>query len=99
MEDLHSDFILSLGDQSENDTQEELQQTFFDPLSDVLLNSPLFTVEGNHDAHDDLVNYKASFSVPSNAEAGGYPSNSTDFYSFEFENIHIIVLSTEARRH
>jgi predicted phosphodiesterase len=92
---LHTDFILSLGDQTENDTQEELQQTFFNPLSDVFLNTPLFTVEGNHDAHDDLVNYKASFSVPSNAEAGGFPSNSKDFYSFEFENIHIIVLSTE----
>jgi predicted phosphodiesterase len=92
---LHSDFILSLGDQTENDTQKELQQLFFNLLDEPLLNSPLFTIEGNHDAVDDLVNYRATFSVPENGESGGYPSNTQDYYSFNYANIHIIALSTE----
>ncbi len=93
--DTHANFILSLGDQTENDTREELQQTFFDQLQNVLLNSPLFTIEGNHDTHDDLVNYKATFTNPSHGEAGGYPSESADYWSFDYGNIHVIGLSTE----
>jgi hypothetical protein len=64
-------------------------------LDSVLRNSPLFTIEGNHDAHDDLVNYKATFSVPEEGESGGYPSNSQDYYSFDYGNIHVVGLSTE----
>lgn len=94
-ENYHSDFILSLGDQTENDIQEELQQTFYNLLEPILLNSPLFTIEGNHDNYDGLVNYKATFSVPSNGEAGGYSSNSQDYYSFDYANIHFVMLSTE----
>jgi hypothetical protein len=94
-ENYHADFILSLGDQTENDIQVELQQTYFDLLDQVLLSSPLFTIEGNHDNYDSLVNYKATFSVPESGEAGGYPSNNQDYYSFDYANIHIVVLSTE----
>ncbi len=93
--DYHADLVLSLGDQTENDTREELQQTFFDQLEKVLVNSPLYTIEGNHDAHDEFVNYKAAFTIPSRGEAGGYPSNSTDYYSFDYANVHVICLSTE----
>ncbi len=91
----HADLVLSLGDQSENDIQEELQPLFFDPLSQVLLNSPLYTIQGNHDNYDGLVNYRATFSLPANAEAGGYPSNNQDYYSLDYGNVHIIALSTE----
>jgi hypothetical protein len=94
-ENYHSDFILSLGDQTENDIQVELQTTYFDLLDQVLPNSPLFTIEGNHENYDGMVNYKATFSVPESGEAGGYPSNSQDYYSFDYANIHIIMLSTE----
>jgi hypothetical protein len=91
----HADFVLSLGDQTENDTQEELQLTYFDMLDEVLPNSPLFTIEGNHDNYDGFVNYKKTFTLPANGEAGGYPSNNQDYYSFDYGNIHVIGLSTE----
>lgn len=94
-DNLHADLILSLGDQTENDTQEELTLTYFDQLEDVLLNTPLFTIEGNHDNHDDMVNYLATFSLPTDGKAGGFPSNTEDYYSFDYGNIHIIGLSTE----
>jgi predicted phosphodiesterase len=91
----HADFVLSLGDQTENDTQEELQLTYFDMLDEVLPNSPLFTIEGNHDNYDGFVNYKKTFTLPANGEAGGYPSNNQDYYSFDYGNIHVVGLSTE----
>ncbi len=91
----NADLVLSLGDQTENDELEELQKTFFEPLYPVLKNTPLFTLEGNHDTHDDLVNYRKTFSMPSNGEAGGYPSGSSDYYSFDYGNVHFIMLSTE----
>jgi hypothetical protein len=91
----HADLILSLGDQTENDIQVELQETYFNLLDQELLNSPLFTIEGNHEDYDSMVNYKATFSVPQSGESGGYPSNSQDYYSFDYANIHIIMLSTE----
>ncbi len=91
----HADFVLSLGDQTENDTQEELQLTYFDLLDSVLLNSPLFTVQGNHDNYDGFVNYRATFSLTAEGESGGYPSQNQDYYSFDFGNIHVIGLSTE----
>jgi hypothetical protein len=91
----HANLVLSLGDQTENDTQEELQLAFFDMLDSVLRNSPLFTLEGNHDAYDGLVNYRKTFTVPEDGEAGGYPSHFQDYYSFDYGNSHIIALSTE----
>ncbi|MFC2116830.1 metallophosphoesterase [Bacteroidota bacterium] len=91
----HSDLVLSLGDQTENDTQDELQKTYFDLLEGVLLNSPLFTIQGNHDNYDGFVNYRKTFTLPANGESGGYPSNNQDYYSFDFGNIHVVGLSTE----
>ena len=91
----HADLVLSLGDQTENDTQEELQLTYFDLLDTTLLNSPLFTIEGNHDNYDGMVNYKATFTLPANGDAGGYPSGNQDYYSFDYGNVHVVGLSTE----
>jgi len=71
----HADLVLSPGDQTEKDTQEELQMKYFDLLVTALLNSPLFTIEGNHDNYDGMVNHKSTFTLPANGE-GGARSNS-----------------------
>ncbi len=91
----HADFILSLGDQTEDDTRYQIQHNYFNQLEDVLKVSPLYTIEGNHDNHDNFVNYYATFSHPINGELGGVASNTDDYYSFDYANIHIVVLSTE----
>jgi predicted MPP superfamily phosphohydrolase len=93
--DLHADFLLSLGDQSEGDTEAQLQANYFNELQDVLKCTPLFTIAGNHEDTDGEVSYKESFSVPANAEAGGYPSGTKDYYSFTFGNIHFVGLTVE----
>jgi len=91
----HADFILSLGDQSEDDSRYQLQHNYFVQLEPVLKNSPLFTVIGNHDFHDSAINYLKTFALPANAEAGGVPSGNEEYYSFSYANIHVVVLCTE----
>lgn len=93
----HSDFVLSLGDQTEDDTRFQLQHNFFSQLEDVSKVSPLYTLEGNHDNHDDVALYFDTFTLPANGECGGVPSSTEDYYSFNYANIHIVVLSTEIK--
>ena len=93
--DLHADLMLSMGDQSEEDTEAQLQANYFNELQEVFKCTPLFTIAGNHEDTDGEVSYKESFSVPTNAEAGGYPSGTKDFYSFTFANIHFVGLTVE----
>jgi 3',5'-cyclic AMP phosphodiesterase CpdA len=91
----HADLVLSLGDQTEDDSRYQLQHCYFIPLEKVLINSPLFTVIGNHDNHDSLRNYLSTFALPARSEAGGIPSGTEKYYSFNYANIHAVVLCTE----
>jgi 3',5'-cyclic AMP phosphodiesterase CpdA len=87
--------MLSLGDQTESDTESELQDNFFNQLQGVLKTTPLYPIAGNRESTDKQVSYKATFSVPALAEAGGYPSGTKDYYSFNYGNIHVVALSVE----
>lgn len=93
--DPHADFMLSLGDQSESDTEAQLQDNYFNQLQGVLKTTPLYTIAGNHEDTDGEVTYKATFSVPTQGEAGGYPSGTKDYYSFNYGNIHVVALTVE----
>jgi acid phosphatase type 7 len=92
---LAADLVLSLGDQTESDWESQLQANYFNQLQDVLRVAPLFTTVGNHDAGDHAVVYKASFTLPANAEAGGVASGTEDYYSFNYANIHVVVLCAD----
>ena len=91
----HSDFMLSLGDQTQDDAIYQLQHNFFNQIENVVKMSPLFTAIGNHDYHDSIYNYKRTFTVPVHGEAGGVPSGTKQYYSFDYSNVHIVVLCTE----
>jgi predicted phosphodiesterase len=93
--DYHADFVLSLGDQSEDDSRYQLQHNYFNQLEKVLVNTPLLTVIGNHDNHDSIRNYLSTFALPTRAEAGGAASGTEKYYSFDYANIHVVVLCTE----
>jgi acid phosphatase type 7 len=90
-----ADLVLSVGDQTESDWESQLQTNYFNQLQDVLKVTPLFTTIGNHDAGDQAVVYKASFTLPANAEAGGVASGVEDYYSFNYANIHVVVLCAD----
>ena len=91
----HADFVISLGDQTEDDSRYQLQHNYFNQLEKVLTNSPLYTAIGNHDNHDGMDNYLSTFALPANAESGGMASGTEKYYSFNYANIHAVVLCTE----
>jgi acid phosphatase type 7 len=91
----HASFVLSLGDQTEDDALYQLQHNYFDQLENVLRSSPLYTTVGNHDGHDSLFNYKRTFTLPARGEAGGIASGTEKYYSFDYANIHVVSLCTE----
>ncbi|TSA23021.1 metallophosphoesterase family protein [bacterium] len=91
----HASFVLSMGDQTEDDALFQLQHNYFDQLEPVLKSSPLYTTVGNHDEHDSIYNYKRTFTIPSKAEAGGIASVAAEYYSFDYANIHVVSLCTE----
>jgi hypothetical protein len=84
----------------------EFQSNFFNIYKDNLLkNAPLFPAPGNHDYHDEPYNadyaqqskeiaYYQIFSMPANGEAGGVPSHTQAFYSFDIGNIHFLSLDS-----
>ena len=96
-----------LGDNSYSDgTDAEFQTNFFNIYKDNLLKKyPLFPAPGNHDYHDiefsaavaqktHSVAYYQDFSVPENGEAGGIPSHTKAFYSYDIGNAHFLSLDS-----
>jgi hypothetical protein len=96
-----------LGDNTYPDgTDAEFQANFFNIYKDNLLKKyPLFPSPGNHDYHDkefsaavaqqthDIAYYQ-NFSMPTNGEAGGVPSHSAAYYSFDIGNVHFLSLDS-----
>jgi hypothetical protein len=93
--DYHASYVLSLGDQTEDDAVYQLQHNYFNQLEHVLKSSPLYPTVGNHDDHDSLYNYKKTFTLPTRAEAGGIASGTEKYYSFDYANIHVVSLCAE----
>ena len=97
------DLMLLAGDNAyQSGLEDEYQNNFFNIYQDSLLrNTPLYPVLGNHDyansstrAGDKNIHYFKSFSTPSQGECGGVPSQSPAFYSFNYGNIHFVILDT-----
>ena len=96
-----------VGDNAYSDgTDAEFQTNFFNIYKDDLLKKyPLYPAPGNHDYHDvefsasvaqktHSVAYYQNFSVPSNGEAGGEPSHTGAFYSYDIGNVHFLSLDS-----
>jgi hypothetical protein len=95
-----TDLWLLMGDNSYDGDDPAFQVNFFDPYRNSLLkNTMLFPVPGNHDysgsptlAASHNIPYFSIFSLPANAEAGGVPSGTGEWYSFDYGPIHFIML-------
>lgn len=87
-------------------TDPEFQHKFFNIYKDDLLKKyPLFPSPGNHDYNDFYrfkstaqathdIAYFRNFSMPTNGEAGGVPSATQAFYSYDIGNIHFLALDS-----
>lgn len=96
----HTDLWLMLGDNAyERGTDAEYQAAVFDLFPEMLRKSVLWPTFGNHDNHSASSTtqsgpYYDVFSLPTAGEAGGVPSGTEAYYSFDYANIHFVVLDT-----
>ncbi len=89
------DVWLALGDLAyRSGSNKQFQAGLFEPYEDLLSNTSLWPVYGNHD--DRRWTYFRIFDLPEDAEAGGLASNTENYYAFNRSNIHFIVLDSQA---
>ena len=95
-----ADVLLMLGDNAYFDgTDLEYQAAVFDMYPQVLRKVPVWSALGNHDGHsaDSTTQtgpYFDIFNLPDNAQLGGIASGTEAYYSFEYSNIHFVVLDS-----
>ncbi|HEX5043734.1 MAG TPA: metallophosphoesterase [Candidatus Polarisedimenticolaceae bacterium] len=94
------DFWLMLGDNAYLDgTDLEYQAAVFDAYPQTLRRSVLWPTLGNHDGHSadsstQTGPYYDMFTLPSGGEAGGRPSGTEAYYSFDWSDLHVVVLDS-----
>jgi predicted MPP superfamily phosphohydrolase len=95
-----TDMMLFLGDNAYNNgTDTEYQAGFFDVYDEMLKKSVAWSCLGNHDGNSVDFNsqqgpYYDIFTFPTAAESGGTASGTEEYYSFDYANIHFIVLQS-----
>jgi hypothetical protein len=95
-----TDLVLMLGDNAyERGSDSDYQERLFDVYGRILRHSPVWPTFGNHEAFassSELQSgpYYEIFSLPRNGEAGGVPSGTEAYYSFDYGNIHFVCLNS-----
>ena len=93
----HPDVWLLLGDNAYGSGfDSEYQAAIFNTYPDFLRNSIVWSTMGNHETYNgqDPLPYYQIFNFPTNAEAGGLPSGTEHYYSFDRANIHFVCLDS-----
>ncbi|HEY0456274.1 MAG TPA: metallophosphoesterase family protein, partial [Verrucomicrobiae bacterium] len=93
-----TDVWLMLGDNAySSGTDLEYQGAVFNMFPDMLRHNVLWTTIGNHETYSGIFDefpYLHIFSPPRNAEAGGLPSGTKKYYSFNYANVHFLCLDS-----
>ena len=96
-----TDVWLMLGDNAyPNGTDAEYQSALFDMYPMLLRQTPVWPAFGNHDAANSNATISSGpffdmFSLPTAAEAGGVASGSEVYFSFDYANVHFVVLDSQ----
>ena len=97
----YTDLILWLGDAAyPTGTDEQYSYNVFtDHYEKILSKSVVYPAVGNHDlfysnSSTQTGPYYDIFNLPKNGEAGGYPSGTEAYYSFNYGNIHFVSLES-----
>ncbi len=101
----HVDIMLMLGDNAYlNGLEGEHEHGVFKMYQESLRNSVLWPVVGNHEFDLEIITFTNSvlqtgahysnFTLPKAGEAGGSPSGSEAYYSFDYGNAHFICLES-----
>ena len=88
------DMWILLGDNAyTSGTQQQFNDTLFDPFIELVKRYVAWAVPGNHDmrrwAFYDIWDF------PTKGESGGVPSGDEEFYSIDNGNLHLIMLDSE----
>ena len=95
-----TDVWLMLGDNAYNiGTDNQYTAAVFDTYPHILRNTLLWPSPGNHEfgASDSPTQsgpYYESFTMPTAGQAGGWPSGTEAYYSFDVGNIHFVALDS-----
>ncbi len=98
--DTYTSVWLMLGDNAYRDgTDHEYQKAVFEMYPSLLRQTVLWPTLGNHDGHSadsDTQSgpYYDIFTLPRRGEAGGVPSGTEAYYSFDYANVHFICLDS-----
>jgi len=93
-----TDLWLMLGDNAySTGTDPEYEAAVFDAYPSLLRTVALWPTRGNHDyLHAGTDNdYLEIFSLPAAGQAGGVPSGTESYYSFDWANVHFVCLDSE----
>jgi PKD repeat protein len=94
----HTELWLMLGDNAyPQGTDDQYQTNLFEIYDAMLRKSVLWPTIGNHDLYDSAQGtwpYFDAFTLPANGEAGGEPSSTEAYYSFDYANIHFVCLDS-----
>jgi hypothetical protein len=97
--DAHTDVWLMLGDNAYGEgSDSEYQAAVFEMYPELLRNTVVWPALGNHDAGDspdgDSAPFRNIFTLPQAGVAGGVPSGSELYYSFDYGTVHFICLDS-----
>ena len=98
--DRNTNVWLMLGDNAySRGTDQQYRKAVFELFYRQLRQLSLWPTLGNHDgvSADSITQsgvYYDIFSLPTNAEAGGVPSNTEAYYSFDYANVHFVCLES-----
>jgi hypothetical protein len=89
------DLWLTTGDNAyRSGTNRQYQAALFSPHAELLRNVPIWPAYGNHDArrwaHFNI------FTLPAEGEAGGVASGTERYFSFDFGQVHFVMLDSES---
>ncbi|MBR58424.1 MAG: hypothetical protein CMH54_10435 [Myxococcales bacterium] len=94
------DIYLHMGDMAySSGTDNEFQERFFDMYQPILQNTVCWPTMGNHEGKtstsaSESGPYYDAYVLPRAGEAGGLPSGTEAYYSFDYANIHFVVLDS-----
>lgn len=94
------DLYLHLGDMAYGDgADREFQRNFFDVYQRTLRNTVCWPTMGNHEGHtsrgiSQFGPYYDAYVLPKSAEAGGLPSGTEAYYSFDVGDMHFVCLES-----
>ncbi|MDG2122095.1 MAG: metallophosphoesterase family protein [Verrucomicrobiales bacterium] len=94
------DLYLHVGDMAYTKGKDhEFERNFFAMYEPTLRNTPVWAAMGNHEGYsskgkDGTGPYYDAYICPTRGEAGGTPSGTEAYYSFDYGKIHFIVLDS-----